>query len=618
MAQHQRLPDKDLRAELKKIYTDQRGDLPDFSKIEKIGDSRVWKRLAVLFFVSGILLSLLWGGFFILGQSSKTADDIKITFAGPSDIAPIKEYEFTVTAQNVSSMDLVRATFELNLPPNFFLTSSNPELDLQHRTSIGILAQKEKKQISFKGYFLAKEKETVSLSGGVVYHPQNFNATFESDGSYTATVTDGPFTGSVDGPDKLLSGDEAEFNLSYAIKEGEKVDNPAISVQLPPGFVITTSTLQRLQGAVWPAVFAKDSREGAVDFKGLFSADIQGQQEVIFLLGVMKDNKFYATKEIKAPVELLGSEMDIGVQLNGLALADSPTTTYLHFGDLLTYSIDLKSKSTETLKNVRVLAHLEAEPELNGDTVVLWPSAISSPAGTVENKVLTWTARDFSSFRSFKPSASEHVEGSVRLRAGPFPISLTDYHLRFWVEVAMDGVGRIAKSRHLTTKVVDIVLLSDTAFQSEARYFAEDGVVLSTGPLPPRVDQTTTYRVRWNIENSLHELENVNVSEMLGDNVTLTGKNLIPAGTFSFDGSTKTVSWSLNRWPTTIKNLEISFEVALKPNAKEIGTTPELTSASVFKAKDTVTQTDINLTAPALSTNITNDAFAVGKAMVQE
>src|SRR3989344_5813558 len=97
---HPRLPEKKLREELKKIYADQQGDLPDFSKIEKGNDGRVWKRLTFLFFVSGILLSLLWGGFFILGQSTKSADDIKISFDGPKEIEPIKEYEFTVTAQN--------------------------------------------------------------------------------------------------------------------------------------------------------------------------------------------------------------------------------------------------------------------------------------------------------------------------------------------------------------------------------------------------------------------------------------------------------------------------------------------------------------------------------------
>lgn len=607
---------KDLDKELNKIFSYHKIDSADLGKIEMANKGTAWKKLAILFFAAGFLLALIWGGFLILGRSTTSGDDIKITFDGPKELEPMKEYDFIATLENVGTFDLARVNFEINLPDQFFLSSSEPPMDNRHSLSIGNMLKKEKREIKFKGGFIAKEKEQVTLSGLAVYHPQNFNATFEATGVYTALMGEGLFTGSIEGPDKLLSGDEAEFTISFAKKEDAVVNDVAISVDAPSDFSITTGTIQPSREKIWPVNFGDKKNEGQAVFKGVFSSEANGDRTVKFLLGQMRNNKFYPTKELIVPIEVLGAEVSIDVGLNGTAFKDINEQMFTRFGDMLSYTIDLTNTTKEVLKNMRVVFHAEGTPQYNGETVVMWASAFNSPNATREGSSVIWTSREILDFKNFKSGATEHLEGNVRLRPGPFAVAINDYRVRVWAEVQLDGVGKIVKKRNLTSKTVELLVQSDADFNAEARYYGSDGVALSTGPLPPKVGEQTTYRIFWKINNSLHELKNVSVSAILPPNVVLTGKNLIPNGVFSYDGATKTVTWSLEQWPTSLKNTEINFEVGLTPVAGDVGKIPELLGPASFKATDAVTGVDINLAAPALTTNIKNDSLAGNKITV--
>jgi len=56
---------------------------------------------------------------------------------------------------------------------------------------------------------------------------------------------------------------------------------------------------------------------------------------------------------------------------------------------------------------------------------------------------------------------------------------------------------------------------SEANFVSEVRYFTPEGAPLGTGPLPPKVDKRTVYRVFWKLDNSLHQLDEIKVEAIL-------------------------------------------------------------------------------------------------------
>ena len=63
-------------------------------------------------------------------------------------------------------------------------------------------------------------------------------------------------------------------------------------------------------------------------------------------------------------------------------------------------------------------------------------------------------------------------------------------------------VGKIGETEvDMTIKSNEIVVDINTGmvFKAEARYFNDDNIAVGSGPLPPKVGETTKYRIFWNI-----------------------------------------------------------------------------------------------------------------------
>ncbi len=92
-----------------------------------------------------------------------------------------------------------------------------------------------------------------------------------------------------------------------------------------------------------------------------------------------------------------------------------------------------------------------------------------------------------------------------------------------------------------------------------------DGTPVGTGDLPPRMGVTTSYRVIWNLKNSLHDLGNVEVSTILPQDVIwkeTSGKDI---GVLSYNPTTRQVRWQISKLPKDIKQAQTWFDVAITP-----------------------------------------------------
>ncbi len=145
-----------------------------------------------------------------------------------------------------------------------------------------------------------------------------------------------------------------------------------------------------------------------------------------------------------------------------------------------------------------------------------------------------------------------------------------------------------------------------------------DNEPLGSGPLPPTVGETTSYRIEWNIENSGHDLENVEVSTILPQDVVWTDQSQTAIGELTFNQTTRQVSWKISKLPTSVPNPDAWFNVSISPSEQDVGTFVKLTNPTAFEAKDQVTEDNISDTKDILTTEIPLDSFAKGKGIVKE
>ncbi len=131
----------------------------------------------------------------------------------------------------------------------------------------------------------------------------------------------------------------------------------------------------------------------------------------------------------------------------------------------------------------------------------------------------------------------------------------------------MGKTGGVQEQLKVIGNPLIFAISSDLALQAQVRYFDEDGNQVGAGPLPPQVGQKTKYRVYWELNNTLHEVEDVLVSTELPDNVSWINAFEVSAGEVVFTSSSNALSWRLNRLPLDVKRATLSFDIEVSPTA---------------------------------------------------
>jgi hypothetical protein len=121
------------------------------------------------------------------------------------------------------------------------------------------------------------------------------------------------------------------------------------------------------------------------------------------------------------------------------------------------------------------------------------------------------------------------------------------------------------------------------------------------------------------VQNTLHELTNLSISTVLPQGVKWTGeKRLVEAGELAADETGRKINWRLNRLPTSVASLTVSFDVEVTPAFEDIGSILPLTGENRFEAFDKETQAVILKSAPPVATDLLGDEHAAGKGVVRE
>ncbi|MEK7122573.1 MAG: hypothetical protein AAB855_01830, partial [Patescibacteria group bacterium] len=192
------------------------------------------------------------------------------------------------------------------------------------------------------------------------------------------------------------------------------------------------------------------------------------------------------------------------------------------------------------------------EGELH-DTVVLWrPDTIVSlqelPSGGEVTVPLTLTLRE----------AGEDTTVGIELDA------------RIGKDAPLDIVG----------PRLSFPLLSDARLRAFVREMSDD----------KPDDGQRAFRVYVSVTNTMHDLDDLNISARLAEDITWVDVNSRSAGDIRFDESEQRVSWTLNALPASVRRIDGSFDILVPADKVSNGF---LVTDIVFRATDRVVHTPI-------------------------
>lgn len=151
-------------------------------------------------------------------------------------------------------------------------------------------------------------------------------------------------------------------------------------------------------------------------------------------------------------------------------------------------------------------------------------------------------------------------------------------------------------------------------FVAEAHYFSTSGVQFGFGPLPPKVGQTTGYRVFWLIRNPGLTVDSAAVTATLPPGTEWAGNVSLTHGSgISYSPANRQVTWTIGTMESEMEVLTGSFDLTINPMPAMAGRPGQLLGESFFTG--TGAGEGLNQADAALSTVIA-DSLARDKGII--
>jgi len=503
-----------------------------------------------------------------------TLKNVKLTFVYP-------EGSFPIAAQNLQKIgDLESSVVDLpDLEPG---GSGNKEF----RASLSGLKDEKKK-----------------ASAKLIYNPANFSSNFENSGEFENEIFLVPLVLDFDLPEKVVSGQNLAFALKYLNTSDIAFSNLSLSVEYPQGFSFISSLPLSDGGSnIWQITEIGPKEEGKILISGVLTGN-QGEIKTFGTKIEKKQNDF-----IKTLSENLAS---VSISLPPLAvklLVNNNRDYIANAGDDLNYSLVYQNTSDVAIGPVFI--------DLKLDAKVLDLSTLRLRSGFFNNisNMVIWNESVLPGLKMLEPGFRDTIAFTVKVKnKDKIPIkNFIDKNFTIPVSVKIDTASvpislrgtQLSGEDSLSTKLNSKLTLI-------AKGFYQDSKMPNSGPIPPRVGQTTTYTIYWDVTNLANDVENVIVEGYLPPYITWLN-NFFPSNAdIKYDKNSGKIFWTIGKLPANTGILypvkELVFQIGLTPSSSQIGNQVELVKPMIIRGKDAFTGAQLENSASAVESNVPDD-----------
>lgn len=566
--------------------------------------------------VVALLAVVSLAGFFFFNRPKKFSNtNVQLHFQPITSATSGSTLTLTVEYQNLEPVDLTAAELTIEYPDGFTYASSQPTVtnDFHNAFTLGTIKSGQAGQATVTGTIIGAIDETRGFSATLTYRPANFNSEFQQHADLQVKITASILGLQLTGPTQLAPGATGSWVASYTNTSDHDLPNVRINATYPDGLTVSSvKPAADERSAVWTLATVKKGATGKITINGTVNGNVGDTLPLKISVGLLSaTNTVDLQDEQSLLIVLVRTGVTTTVAVNG-----STSPVVIKPGDTINYLVRVTNSSDVELTNATV------KVTLGGVALDLSTLANDSQA-TVTDTILTWTTKELAALASLKPNQAVTLSFAVNAKSTLTIASDVDRNptVTATIDVTAPSLAANTNSSQQPSTVVVTKVATVLGLASEARYYDAPGVALGSGPLPPVVGKTTTYRVVWTITNSTSDATSLTVSGRLPNNVLWTGQNLSrDAGDLVFDPNTRMVSWTLNTVPAGTGGrqpaLTAHFDVALTPTADQVGSSPILVETPTAAATDSFTSQALSSPTPTLTTDLPNDTKATGQGVV--
>lgn len=559
------------------------------------------------FFIFSIIFFILAASYasymLFIKNNTISSDNIDIAILGNSFTAGGEDLPLQVEITNKNNASLEFADLLIEYPRGVL------DEDLERiRLRLGIIPAGSTKIENVKVIVFGEQGSVRKLKFFLEYRVEGSNAIFLKEKPYEVAISSAPLDLSVDAPIEVSSNQNFNFNIKTTLNATKTTSKILVRVDYPVGFEFNSANPAPSFGNnIWNLGDLSPGAIKDISINGRM-VDIPDGEEKTF--HVFSGSQSDSDKAV------------LGVVFNSLGhsvLIKKPfieAQLYVNGDYQKEYSVSSNASINGEIRwrnNLdTAISDMQISAKISGNA--LNRNKISSSTGYYNSSIDTiiWDKNSEYDFSEVSPGDT----GSVSFSLSPLSLFSSSAGLlndpKINVEISISGKqsfdgNSLKELKNSETKVIKII--SDIGFNSKALYYS--GPFTNSGPIPPRVEQPTSYTIVWSLFNSSNSFSNVKISTILPQ--WMEYSSVFSPGTedLKYNSSTRELIWNVGSVAkgTGISGAgkEISFQVILNPSLSQVGTSPVILNDAVLTGHDDFANVDVRVNRYSLNTRLSSD-----------
>ncbi len=556
------------------------------------------------------ILTLAYASYvFFAGGNTVSNDNIVISIVGNNFVAGGEELSLVVgiTNKNSSSLDLVDLVLEYpkNSASSQVASSAATE---RFRQTLGTIPAGAVRNESLKIVLFGQQGTVRPIKITLEYRVEGSNSIFVKEKFYDVTINSTPLNLTIDAPMVISSNQDITLNIKETLNATKSASKILLKLDYPVGFQFLSSTpAPTLGNNVWSL---GDMAPGAVRNISITGkmVDVADGEEKFFHITSgsqsstdksMIDVVFNAISHV---VVIKKPFIEARLLVNGVHQSEYAIPGKNTIQGQIEWKNNLDTKVNDLSITAKILGNAVNRKTINSQRG-FYNSATD---------VITWDKNYIEAFGEINPGDS----GTVNFSLSPMPLfsategMLSDPSIN--IEISVSGKQSI--SGYATTNLNNsdsgvVRIISDIGLAGKALYYS--GPFTNKGPVPPKVEQETTYTIQWSLSNTANNISKGVVRSSLPPWIRFVGTISPPLEDLTYNASTREIVWNAGRIPKgtgiTTADRSVSFQVSFSPSLSQVGTIPVLVRDAVLTGHDDFANVDVRATKGSLRTSLDSD-----------
>ena len=553
---------------------------------------------------------------FYYGANEISSEKVDIEITGPASVRGGEEIPLDLVVKNGNNATIESVRLEITYPDGSRSADDLGRPLVRESFQIGRIMAGGESAKKVSAIMFGETNSFKTFSFLVEYRVEGSNGLFTKEKKYEVFINSSPVTISIESVKEIVSNKEFEISVAVISESLASLTDLAMNVDYGLGFTFLSSSPSPLSGQRnWYVGSLGPGSRKVIMIRGKLDGQDGEERYFGFSVGTTEDKD---VARVDVPMLTASQKILIRRPFVAADLSLNGDTT----GDLLAESgVPIKGEIILTNNLSERLADVSVELTMRGDSID--PSSVQVKRGIFDsvNKKITWQARGDPSLAVVAagdqitlPFVFNTFQGGAMASRG-----LKNQEISFDAVIKAKRFSEDRVPEEVSAELSKKIKV-ETEFLADMTITRGSGPFANSGPMPPRVDQETTYTVLWRISNSLNNVTDSTMTAIIPQYVRWLSKIDPTTEDVSFNEITGELTWKSGEIAPGagygVSPREVFFQVALKPGLNLIDTSPVIIGPTVLRGVDRFTGKAVSDAVKSVTTRIESEGITGTKSQV--